>query len=120
VYWEKDTEWYADVHAIEARLQLYYPDTEIADKWTQYWSVLYGVKGASASYFDQHSDPESKKKLDSQLRIIKKYFSNDRSIIGDKLTATYDEALWRDVILKVRRRGYEIIKDVMNLPIKEF
>lgn len=120
VYWEKDREFYADVYAIEAKLQLYYPDTKFVDNWTDYWNVLLGLKSASASYFDQQSDPEAKQELDSQLRGIKEYFSNDTSIRWDNLTTDYDDALWRDVILRVRRRGTEIIKEIMHHPIKIF
>jgi hypothetical protein len=75
---------------------------------------------ASANYFDQDPDPRVKKDLEFRLGVIKDYFSNDKSISLDNLTMTYDDELWQDVIILVRSRGEEIIKDVLKLSIKVF
>jgi hypothetical protein len=117
--WEDDRKWYIDVNVTRAKLQSYYPDTKIAERWDDYMLVLFTLAEASRHYFEQ--DVNERSRLGGDLELIKKYFQNDKSIIKwDRLTTAYDSPLWDSVIDLVRKRGDEIIGDVLKFPIKAF
>jgi hypothetical protein len=117
---ENDMKWFNSVNVIRSKLQCYYLDTNIGEIWNDYFFVLDAATAASREYFSQDQDPIEKKELKKDLARIKAYFSKDKSIKWDNLTTAYDDHLWSEVLELLRKKGDEIMKNVLKLPIKTF
>jgi hypothetical protein len=117
-HWENDRKWFININVIRSKLQSYYPDTDIAERWDRYTLCLADIKDATQDYFDQ--DPEANRRLKEQLARIKDYFSDNESISWNDISEAFDEDLWFDVIILARSSGDEIVRDVIESSIKIF
>lgn len=117
-YNQSSIEWFIKVNITRSKLQSYYPDTNIAEKWDDYCFILNDIESASRNYFDQN--PKAKKELEHELAIIKDDLSDDESINWNDLTAHYNDELWWAVVRITRNRGDEIIGNVLKSPIRAF
>ena len=110
----------ADANIIRSKLGIYFPETEIAERWDHYYRILASFYMATSGFFlkDAKQHPNFKRHLDA----IRDYFSDNKELKWDQLTPDkpYDENLWSSVANMVGYRGDEIIKDLLKLPIKAF
>ena len=117
--WENVEKFYNNIFVIRSKLQSYYRDTNLGERWDKYWIVLDAVLDASVNYFISQA-PHAKKELEHDVELIKNYLSDDISINLDELTTAYNTEVWREVVYQIRIRGDEITKELLKLPIKDF
>jgi hypothetical protein len=124
-YYKNVRKWYMDVNIISSKLEAYFAETTIRETWEKYYIALLNYSNASADYFYEDITGERKNILKDRLEQIREYFSkdtNDMEIDWNRLTTdiTYDEEQWRRVGYLISRRGDEIAREVLKLPIKAF
>jgi hypothetical protein len=104
--------WYIDTRSVLSKLEAYFPDTNIRERWDVHLSLLDTFAVASRTYFD----PDDRHMLENSLYSIKENLSNETSINSQlgNLTTTFDENLWNPIRQTIRRRGDKIIEDVLN------
>jgi hypothetical protein len=112
--------WYVEVNIISSKLQTYFPEICIRDKWEGYYLILLAFTNVSRDYFFEDSTDDQKRGFQNRLKIIRDYFPDHEEINWDRFTTetTFDRDLWGDVGNLIFRRGDEIVKEVLKLPIK--
>lgn len=101
-----------DVNIISSKLEAYFAETKIRERWEKYYITLLNYSNASADYFYENDTGERENILKGRLEQIIEYFSkdtNDMDIDWNGLTTdiTYDEEQWRRVGYLISRRGDE-------------
>jgi gas vesicle protein len=112
----------ADVNAISSKLQSYFPETGISDKWARYYEVLLAFRYLSKDYSFEHVTDEQKNGFKFRSEAIKKYFTDHEKIDWNRFTTqmTFHKELSGNVAQLVANRGYEIIREISNLHIKDY
>lgn len=115
-------EWYVDANKISSKLQTYFPETGLREKWEWYYQTLLAFTNVSRDYFFEDSTHEQRSAFQKRLKIIRDYFSDDKQIDWDRFTTqmTFDNVLWGDVGNLFSKRGDEIVGDVLKSPIRAF
>lgn len=122
---ENFRKWYVDANIVGSKLESYFSEVGIRRKWEIYCSILVQYSSASRVFFYEALSEEDKDALKHDLKMMRTYFESvyeDKQPIDWDLFTTkmgFDEH-WYDVGEVLMRRGYEIIKDVLKLPIKAF
>jgi hypothetical protein len=124
-YYESMRKWYIDVNIISSKLASYFPQTDIRDRWVNYYPVLVAFNEAIRWYFYKSPSEEQKNSLKQQRENIEKirnYFENNMHPDWNRLTTemTYYDPLWTKVGNLVYARSNEIIRDVLKQRIKVF
>lgn len=131
-YYESMRKWYIDVNIISSKLDTYFPQTDIRNRWEGYYDVLVAFNEATRYYFYESPSEEQKNDLKLQLENIRKYFKENNMHIDQKnnkdlhwwnrLTTEmrYNDDLWTKVANQVYAQSNKIIKDVLKLPMKVF
>jgi hypothetical protein len=123
-----------DVNAISLKLESYFSEPEIKKKWVRYHQALLAFRYFSKDYSFEHTTEQQKNGFKFCLEAVKKYFSDhkeierkyfsdqEKKINWDHLTTemAFDKQLWGNLANLFWYRGNEIIKEVSNLPIKDF
>jgi hypothetical protein len=118
--YENHKKYFADTNIIRSKLETYFSGAGVNERWDCYIPVLMSLDLASAQYFLKPRSEKEEFNLKFSLELIRNYFSDDSRINWDRLTTDYDEHLWQEITSLVSEQGDEIIKDVLNLPIKVF
>jgi hypothetical protein len=113
---------YVDVNVINSKLESYFSEPKINEKWVRYYETLLAFRYFSKDYSFEHTTDEQKNGIKFRAEAIRKYFSDRKGIDWDRFTTqtAFDRELWGDVANLFSHRGNEIIKEVFNLLIKVF
>jgi hypothetical protein len=116
-HYEKMKKWHVDSEITISKLESYFPEEHIKERWEEYWAALVMYYVCSSVYFLK--DAKEHAGLQYGLEEIRRYFSDNKQMM-DRLTTTYDDDLWTDVANLLGFRGDEIIKELLKLRIKAF
>jgi hypothetical protein len=126
-------------YIVDSMLDSHYSSkTAILDRWQDFFDGFVPFTDATSLYFVKDRT-EDKKSLEDDLNKIKKYFSVNKEINSDRLTADkpidpklwkeirnltkdkpYDDELWKEIDDLYWNRVSKIYKDVLELDIKVF
>jgi hypothetical protein len=116
--------WYVDANIISSKLQTYFPETGLREKWEWYYLILLAFTNVSRDYFLEHTADEHNRGFKHRLESIRDYFSNEKEVVVDwsRFTTqmTFDKELWGDVGNLILKRGDEIVRDVLKSHIRAF
>jgi hypothetical protein len=109
-----------DGNIIRSKLESYFSEADIIQKWDDYFVVLQSFYIASSRYFlkDANKNPTLKSNLD----LIRNYFRGNEVVDWGRLTPDipFDPELYNEVTHAVGVRGDEIIKELLKLKVKDF
>jgi hypothetical protein len=119
---ENNKKWYIDVKVISSKLESYFPETGIMKRWEEYCSVLTAITRFMRQSLYKAPTEEQEKSQIFFLEHIKNYFSSNPQVDWNRITTemTFDDVQWANLASLIMRRGDEIIKDILKLPIKVF
>jgi len=121
--YEKENKWFVDINIIRSKLESYFPETGIKERWDDYCVVLKAVYDVSWHYYSlERAENFGGGDLKYYLEVIRKYFSDTKEIEWDSLTPDmpFPSRLWGNVTITVAIRGDELIKDLLKLQVKPF
>jgi hypothetical protein len=126
-------------YIVDSMLDSYYSSkTAILDRWSDFFDGYVPFIDATSLYFVKVRTKDEKSSLEDDLNKIKKYFSVNKEINSDRLTADkpidpklwkkisdlttdkHDDELWKEIDDVYWHRVSKIYKDVLELDIKVF
>jgi hypothetical protein len=119
---EREKNWFIDGSIIRLKLESYFPEADIKQRWEEYFFVLHSFTTASVLYFLKNPTADKRNALEYHLKEIRNYFSDNKQIDWDRLTTkmTYDANQWQKIMVLIGARGEKIIRNLNKLPMKVF
>jgi hypothetical protein len=122
-YYERIRKSYMDVNMISSKLATYFPQSNIRDKWENYYLTVFAFSNVTDTYFFKDISEEQKAGFKGRVELIRKYFSDNTEITekewnGFTTQLTYDHELSVKVGTLISHRGIDIVKEVLDLPIQ--
>src|SRR5919201_1759640 len=99
-YYENLKKWYVESSLVSSKLQTYFPDADIRERWERYYfRALTPFSDAVTVYFSETSlkrpDAERWKEVRYILNEIRDYFSDNKDIDWDRLLSS-SSGDWRE------------------------
>jgi hypothetical protein len=110
-----------DANIIRSKLESYFSGADIKHRWEDYFSVLQSFETFSRYLFLVEKPTADKEGiLKNIVKDIEIYFSDNEQINWDRVTTKSPLNQWFEITDLINKRGDEIIKDVLKLPMKVF